>query len=116
MGFTVVNKKYILPNQYASVKAQLMIHCFANDIRVGENDLDCLTLMAIHGVNADTIRRVVSEGIFKSEQVVRNYMTKYKRLSLIVKLPESRLKIVNPEAAKVDNLIGIEVKMGNLQK
>jgi hypothetical protein len=115
MGFIKVQKTYILPNQFSSVKAQLMLYCFSNNIKVNENDLDCLTYLALDGCTNETIKRVVEKNVFKSEQVVRNYMTKYKKLGLIVK-SKGKTKVINPEAALVDNLIGIEVKMGNIKK
>lgn len=114
MAFVKVEKKYVLPSQFASVKLQFLLHCFANNIKVSTADLNFLTYIAIEGCKASTIDKIIAKKVFKSKQSARNALTKYTKDGILVKQGSER--IINDELGiKVDNFIGVDAKFVNLE-
>lgn len=83
------------------IKYQLMTHCFISHVQMSDSELDCLTLLGAYGECelADFCNLAVDEGIFKTSQTVRNFLTKAEKTSkLVVKNGTSRKKILlNPD-------------------
>ena len=82
------------------VKFQLMTHCYLSKIQVSENDLECLTLLAMNGEQELTsfCNTAHYENIFSSTQSVRNCLTKAEKKNLIKKEGKNKKKIyINPE-------------------
>ena len=69
------------------VKYQLLTHCFINNMQLSNSELDCLTLLAKNEVNelSGFCDYAVAEGIFKTSQTVRNFLTKAVNLNLVTK-------------------------------
>lgn len=82
------------------IKYQLITQCFINQTQLSDSELDCLTLLGAYGECelADFCNSAVDEGIFKTPQTVRNFLTKAeKKGKLILKKGGSRKKIqLNP--------------------
>lgn len=94
----LVEKKVVLP-QKEIIKYQLVTECFINDVQASNSELNCLTLLGIYGECelADFCNSAVEEGIFKTSQTVRNFLTKAEKSNLVVKNGSSRKKIkLNP--------------------
>lgn len=78
------------------IKYQLITYCFMNDIRLSNNELDCLTLLGVFVESelAEFCNLAVEEKIFKTPQTVRNFLTKAERkMNLIYKDGTNKKKI-----------------------
>jgi uncharacterized ubiquitin-like protein YukD len=92
--------KRVKMSQWEIVKFQLLTHCYLYKITVSENDLDCLTLLAIEGEAELTsfCSKAFDLNIFSSIQTVRNCLTKVAKKNLIKKEGKNKKKIyLNPE-------------------
>ena len=69
------------------IKYQLITHCFVKNLHVIDSELNCLTLLGASGETklSDFCRNTVEEGIFKTEQTVRNFLTKVAKSGLVIK-------------------------------
>jgi hypothetical protein len=94
----LVEKKVVLPHRDI-IKYQLVTECFINDVQASNSELNCLTLLGVSGECelADFCNAAVNEGVFKTSQTVRNFLTKAEKLKLVIKDGNSRKKIkLNP--------------------
>lgn len=92
--------KRVKMTRWDIVKYQLITHCYLSKIAVSENDLDCLTLLAINGEQELTnfCNIAHNEKIFSSQQSVRNCLTKSEKKGLIKKEGKNKKKIyINPD-------------------
>lgn len=81
------------------IRYQLMTECFIKHVQLSNSELNCLTLLGAYGKHelADFCNSAVDEGIFKTSQTVRNFLTKAEKSGLILKDGGSRKKIeLNP--------------------
>lgn len=94
-------EKKVQMGQRDIIKYQLMTQCFIGRVQLSDSELDCLTLLGAYGECelADFCNLAVDEGIFKTSQTVRNFLTKAEKVSrLVVKNGTSRKKILlNPD-------------------
>jgi len=89
-------QKKVRMNQRDIIKYQLITYCFMNDIRLSNNELDCLTLLGVFVESelAEFCNLAVEEKIFKTAQTVRNFLTKAERkMNLIYKDGTNKKKI-----------------------
>jgi len=95
--------KKIQLGQRDIVKYQLLTHCFINDIKLSNNELDCLTLLGVSGEYSlsDFCIIAVEEKIFKTGQTVRNFLTKAVDLNLVLKKGTNKKKIYLNESLKI---------------
>ncbi len=99
MTFNSANKSIRL-DRWNTVKIQLLIHCFVNNIHLSDQDISCVALLALLG--EQTLENFCSiatgKNIFTSNQSVRNTLAKVHKKNLIVKKGHNRKKIfLNPE-------------------
>jgi len=95
----LVEKKVVMPHRDI-IKYQLITQCFINKVQASDSELNCLTLLGAYGECelADFCNSAVEEGIFKTSQTVRNFLTKAEKSGLVLKNGTSRKKILlNPE-------------------
>ena len=85
------------------VKYQLLTHCFMQDVKLSNNELDCLTLLGVSGEYelSEFCNIAVAENIFKTGQTVRNFLTKAVDLNLVVKKGTNKKKIFLKENLKI---------------
>lgn len=89
-------QKKVRMGQRDIIKYQLITYCFMNDIRLSNNELDCLTLLGVFVESelAEFCNLAVEEKIFKTPQTVRNFLTKAERkMNLIYKDGTNKKKI-----------------------
>ena len=89
-------QKKVRMGQRDIIKYQLITYCFMNDIRLSNNELDCLTLFGafVESELAEFCNLAVEEKIFKTAQTVRNFLTKAERkMNLIYKDGTNKKKI-----------------------
>jgi hypothetical protein len=89
-------QKKVRMGQRDIIKYQLITYCFMNDIRLSNNELDCLTLLGafVESELAEFCNLAVEEKIFKTAQTVRNFLTKAERkMNLIYKDGTNKKKI-----------------------
>jgi len=69
------------------IKYQLITYCFINDIKLSNNELDCLTLLGLQGEYELSVfcTLAVDEKIFKTSQTVRNFLTRAYKHGLVKK-------------------------------
>jgi hypothetical protein len=80
---------------WSIVKFQLAVHCHLKSLNVSDQDLSCLTFLALSGEKELTefCDAATKNKIFGSSQSVRNAITKAEKKSLIVKKGKSKKKI-----------------------
>lgn len=85
------------------IQYQLLTHCFMENIKLSSNELECLTLLGLHGNNelSNFCKTAVIEKIFKTPQTVRNFLTKAYKLKLIDKEGTNKKKISLNKSLKV---------------
>jgi hypothetical protein len=98
----VVNqvRKNVKMDLWSIVKFQLAVHCHLKGLNVSDQDLNCLTFLALTGEKELTefCNHATKNKIFGSGQSVRNAVTKAERKKLIVKNGKNRKIIyLNPE-------------------
>jgi hypothetical protein len=82
------------------VRFQLLTFCFFQGLSLTENELACLVQLALKGaVELNGFCKDVHEQqLYASPQTVRNLLTKFERLKLVVKEGRSRKKVcVHPD-------------------
>ena len=93
-------RKNVKMDLWNIVKFQLAIHCHLKTLNISEQDLNCLTFLALTGEKELTefCNDATSNKIFGSSQSVRNAITKAEKKSLIVKNGKNRKTIyLNPD-------------------
>lgn len=98
----VVNhvRKNVKMDLWSIVKFQLAVHCHLKALNVSDQDLSCLTFLALTGEKELTefCNDATKNKIFGSSQSVRNAVTKAEKKKLIVKNGKNRKTIyLNPE-------------------
>ena len=97
-------QKKVRMGQRDIIKYQLITYCFMNDIRLSNNELDCLTLLGafVESELAEFCNLAVEEKIFKTAQTVRNFLTKAERkMNLIYKDGTNKKKIILHDDLKI---------------
>jgi hypothetical protein len=69
------------------IRFQILTHCFMNGIRLNSNEIECLTLLGMSGVEdlAKFCNQAADEKIFRVPQAVRNFLIKAYDLKLVYK-------------------------------
>lgn len=88
-------RKTVRMDLWSIVKFQLSVHCHLKSLNVSDQDLSCLTFLALSGEKELTefCDAATKNKIFGSSQSVRNAITKAEKKSLIVKKGKSKKKI-----------------------
>jgi hypothetical protein len=92
-------RKNVKMDLWNIVKFQLAIHCHLKTLNVSDQDLSCLTFLALSGEKELTefCEAATKNKIFGSSQSVRNAITKAEKKNLIVKNGKNRKTIyLNP--------------------
>lgn len=109
----VITKQVKIDSKFRMVKFQFLLYCYLHNIVLSDADLNCLTTIAIKGYSKSTIKSIVENDIFKSEQTVRNCIVKLTNLKILVK--DSLGKVINPEIQLgLDNIIVLKLMIGNV--
>lgn len=108
-----IQKKVKVDSQFKMVKLQLLLYTFFKNIDLSDAELNCATHLALKGFKKDFLRAMVEEGVFKSEQTVRNCLRKL--LTAKVAIKDGKGWIVNPEiSVGIDSLILLDLKVANM--
>lgn len=96
-------RKTVRMDLWSIVKFQLAVHCHLKSLNVSDQDLSCLTFLALSGEKELTefCDAATKNKIFGSSQSVRNAITKAEKKSLIVKKGKSKKKISISDDLKV---------------
>lgn len=90
-------EKVVQMNHDQIIRFQLMTYCFENSIKLSDSELSCLSLLIRNGACSLTDFIIAAsskseesilpftETVFKTPQVVRNFLTKAERSKLIIK-------------------------------
>jgi hypothetical protein len=94
------------------VKLQLLLYSFFKKTDLSSAELDCATHLAIRGFKKHFLKDMVDEGVFKTEQTVRNCLNKLKAVDITVK--EGKEWAINPHLSLgVDKIICLDLKAMN---
>ena len=96
--FNQVQKK-IRMEQWDIVRFQIFVHCHIHKISLSEQELDCLSLLAIIGNSELTsfCTEAIKQNISGSTQSIRNALAKIEKKGLILKTGRSKKRIsINP--------------------
>jgi len=96
-------RKTVRMDLWSIVKFQLAVHCHLKSLNVSDQDLSCLTFLALSGEKELTefCEAATKNSIFGSSQSVRNAITKAEKKSLIVKKGKSKKKISLSDDLKI---------------
>jgi hypothetical protein len=81
------------------VKFQIVVYCNINKIQLAEQEIDCLSLLAVIGNSELTgfCTEAIKQNISGSTQSIRNALAKIEKKGLIVKTGRSKKRIsINP--------------------
>lgn len=93
-------RKNVKMDLWNIVKFQLAVYCHLKDLQVSNQDLSCLTFLALLGEKELTkfCEAATKNNIFSSSQSVRNAITKAEKKNLIVKKGKNKKTItLNPD-------------------
>jgi len=93
-------RKTVRMDLWNIVKFQLAVHCHLKQLNVSDQELGCLTFLALSGEKelSDFCEAATKNEIFGSSQSVRNAITKAEKKNLITKIGKSKKKIIlNPD-------------------
>jgi hypothetical protein len=93
-------RKNVKMDLWSIVKFQMAVHCHLKQMNVSDQDLSCLTFLALSGEKelTDFCEAATKNKIFGSSQSVRNAVTKAEKKGLIVKNGKSKKTILlNPD-------------------
>jgi len=94
------------------VKLQLLLYTFFKNIELSDAELSCASWLAISGFHREFLKDVVNEGVFKTEQTVRNCLAKLKTAKLVIK--DGKTWTINPEiSVGIDGKILLDLKVAN---
>ena len=101
----VVNqvRKVVRMDLWSIVKFQLAVHCHLKALNVSDQDLSCLTFLALSGEKELTefCEAATKNKIFGSSQSVRNAITKAEKRKLVIKNGKSKKKIYLSDDLKI---------------
>jgi hypothetical protein len=101
----VVNqvRKVVRMDLWSIVKFQLAVHCHLKSLNVSDQDLSCLTFLALSGEKELTefCEAATKNKIFGSSQSVRNAITKAEKRKLVIKNGKSKKKISLSDDLKI---------------
>jgi len=91
------------------VRFQIVVHCQINKIQLAEQEIDCLSLLAIMGNFELTsfCTEAIKQNISGSTQSIRNALAKIEKKELIIKTGRSKKRI------SINTTMNIQVK-GNI--
>lgn len=97
----VVNQvqKKIRMELWDIVKFQISIHCHINKTPLSEQEIDCLSLLALYGNTELTVfcTEVIKQNVSGSTQSVRNALAKIEKKGMLLKTGKSKKRIsINP--------------------
>jgi len=109
-------KRFILGNKFDSVKFQIMVYTFSENIHITLGHLNLLTHFAINGISKESIKTALENKIFKSKFSLGNAITFLLQKGLI-EVEKNKNKIISPKMDLVvnDYLLG-NFKIINLNK
>lgn len=93
-------RKNVKMDLWNIVKFQLAVHCHLKQLNVSDQELGCLTFLALSGEKelSEFCEAATQNQIFGSNQSVRNAITKAEKRNLVTKIGKSKKKIVlNPD-------------------
>lgn len=93
----VVNQvqKKIRMDLWDIVKFQVVVHCHINKIQLSEQEVECISLLALSGNSELTVfcTEAIKRNISNSTQSVRNALVKLEKKVLILKTGKSKKRI-----------------------
>lgn len=97
----VVNQvqKKIRMELWDIVRFQITVHCHISKIQLSEQEIDCMSLLALSGNSELTMfcTEAIKQNISSSTQSVRNALAKIEKKGLLLKTGRSKKRIsINP--------------------
>ena len=113
--WSMYEKRFILKNHFESVKFQILLYTFANDIHITKGELNLLTHISISGMEKSTMKEALTKRIFKSKYSLGNALVELTKKKLLL-LDENNKKYINPKLELITNelLLGT-IKVINFQ-
>ena len=77
------------------------------------NELNCLTLLGAYGESklSDFCHFAVAEGIFKTPQTVRNFLTKSAKVGLVEKIEKKNIALIDSLKIQTEGSIVLDYKL-----
>lgn len=105
-------KTYLLDSVYESIKFQLILDRFINNISLSDTEIDLLSVLYVHGVTDEALSIVEEKRLYKNSQSIKNAISKFSKMGIINK--ENGQKILTDKLnVKVSDKILMTIKIGN---
>lgn len=95
-------------------KTVINIFCMLSDIKLSEAELTAVAYFLVYGNNNDVKELILKSNIFKSEDSLKNTISKLKKIGLLKKSPTNKEYHVHDRLNfKLDPVIGFLIKIDN---
>lgn len=112
MQLIKVNKK--TTGKVHQAQTIIGIYCLLSDIKLSDSELTVLAYFSIYKDNAKVKDFIIKSGLLKSEDSLKNTISKLKRSGLLTKSPLNKEYIISERLAFTpEPLIGFIIKIDN---
>jgi len=111
-----IEKKHILNSIYDSIKFQIILKRFLDDISITDTDIEVLTIFYVHGINDEAFRLILKKKIYKNIQSISNSISNFTKMGIIEKQNNQKVlsSLLDIEAGEsIDDQILMTIKLGN---
>ena len=84
-----------LQNKIEQVKYFIKLFCLMNNTHLTPSEIEVYAYFIVYGVNEETKKLLEESGILTNKQGIKNMLTKFKKLKLLVKTDRKNEYLVN---------------------
>lgn len=112
MQLVTIKKK--TNNKVEQAKKVIAIFCLLMDVRLSDTELTVLAYFMVYKVNRKTKDLILSSGILKSEDSLKNTLSKLKKFGLLRRTVDSKEYSLNEKLnVTLNPVVGILIKIDN---
>lgn len=112
MNFLRISKK--THSKIDQTKCVLSIFCFLSDISLSDTELTVLSYFIVYGINDTTKKLIIDSQILKSEDSLKNTISKLKKVGLIKKALYGKDYEINESInIKPESVLAMLIKIDN---
>lgn len=84
-----------LPNKIEQVSKFIKLFCLLNNIHLTASEVEVFAYFIVYGVKAETKKLLEESKILTNKQSIKNMLTKFKKLNLLIKTDRKNEYLVN---------------------
>jgi hypothetical protein len=108
-----IERVHILDSIYDSIKFQIILKRFIDDIPLTDTDIEILSIFYVHGITDIAKDMIISKKIYKNMQSVENTLSKFTRMGIIKKDNGGKVFTDRLEVETDPSSILMTIKIGN---